>query len=185
MIKGLPAHTTEPSLYAVLAPYAPQNIRLILQRDTGECKGFAFIEFYSLEYAQYFMGMYAGSAGDMNAPQLIVENRAVTLEYARDIRGGSGGGDTDGQTGAPRREGGPKSDWLCDAVPTSCVQVQFVLPLMAELCSADVKTLRSGCSAIGVQHQSQLMLWRLRQILLPTRTQMWRLLVLLPLRLWR
>jgi len=32
MIKGLPAHTTEPSLYAVLAAYSPQNIRLIAQR---------------------------------------------------------------------------------------------------------------------------------------------------------
>jgi RNA recognition motif-containing protein len=117
------------------------------KQDTGECKGFAFVEFYSLEYSQYFMSAFgecwylsdlhnitalliccwllAGSAGDMNAPQLIVENRAVTLEYARDSvssgqQAGRGGGEGRGDPQS-------KSDWLCDTVST-------VLPITTYPC---------------------------------------------------
>lgn len=27
-------------------------------KETGECKGFAFVEFYTMEHAQYFMATY-------------------------------------------------------------------------------------------------------------------------------
>lgn len=67
----------------------------------------------------------AGSAGDPNAPQFIVENRAVTLEYARD--GGKFGTDRDagqghgGSSGVVGGGGGSrgrpiKTDWLCEMV---------------------------------------------------------------------
>lgn len=58
----------------------------------------------------------AGSAGDPNAPQLIVENRAVQLEYAKDLaekRKEFRGGKDD------RRGGEGKTDWLCEAVSKS------------------------------------------------------------------
>lgn len=113
----------------------------------GDCKGYAFVEFPSLEYSQYFMTAYgrrtfmfvhanvfvstnycisrhsAGSAGDRNAAQLIIENRAVLIEYAR--------GDNDKREPRGDRErvrdrdregahgpgtGAAKSDWLCDSV---------------------------------------------------------------------
>lgn len=57
----------------------------------------------------------AGSAGDMNAPQLIVENRAVTLEYARDSTHPSQvSGSSEGL--GHRGDQQIKSDWLCDTV---------------------------------------------------------------------
>jgi hypothetical protein len=53
----------------------------------------------------------AGSSGDPKAPQLIVENRAVTLEYARDQESRPRDGDREGSRRAP-----PKTDWLCEQV---------------------------------------------------------------------
>jgi hypothetical protein len=54
----------------------------------------------------------AGSTGDPHAPQLIVENRSVTLEYARpDERRVN-----DRDRPRDEKRGGVKSDWLCEAV---------------------------------------------------------------------
>eukprot|EP00604_Paraphysomonas_vestita_P000531 CAMPEP_0174825920 /NCGR_PEP_ID=MMETSP1107-20130205/43266_1 /TAXON_ID=36770 /ORGANISM="Paraphysomonas vestita, Strain GFlagA" /LENGTH=838 /DNA_ID=CAMNT_0016058065 /DNA_START=1649 /DNA_END=4165 /DNA_ORIENTATION=- len=134
MIKGLPSHTTEPVLYAVLAPYGPQSIRLIAQRETGECKGFAFVEFYTMEHAQYFMATFAGSSGgNFNAPQLIVENRAVTLEYAREPAGGHGSHrNTGNDSNSSKKDHHPiKRDWLCD----SCGYQNFARRVLCYRCS--------------------------------------------------
>lgn len=73
------------------------------------------------------MKAFAGSSGDPNAPQLIVDNRAVTLEYAREfnrsvssgsggsasIYGNGGGREDDRDRGDDRKP--IKCDWLCDA----------------------------------------------------------------------
>jgi len=114
VIKGLPIHTTENTLHMVIGPYYPKEIRLIPQRENKGC--FAFVEFISLEYAMYFMTAFAGSAGDPQAAQLIIENRSVTIEYARDrssstaAAAGGGQGHGGGHVGRAVR-----SDWLCEA----------------------------------------------------------------------
>ena len=64
-----------------------------------------------------FLLLYAaGSAGDPNAPQLILDNRAVILEYANarlESSSEHGRGD--------RRDRRPvKSDWLCEVVCCAC-----------------------------------------------------------------
>ena len=66
----------------------------------------------------------AGSAGDRDAPQLIIENRAVTVEFARDRdrdfdrsrdhRDPVSGSRHDQTSRRP-----VKSDWLCDTVSHS------------------------------------------------------------------
>ena len=61
----------------------------------------------------------AGSAGDPNAPQLIVDNRSVTIEYgdkrkennSLGTRSGPGGG-----VGGDFHQKPVRSDWLCEAV---------------------------------------------------------------------
>lgn len=72
----------------------------------------------------------AGSWGDVNAPQLIIENRAVALDYARDEPPGAGHYGHGGPQGAPpgaRGGGAPaKSDWLCDAV----IMLPFPQPIL-------------------------------------------------------
>lgn len=62
----------------------------------------------------------AGSYGDPKAPQLIIDNRAVVLDYARALterkdRYGTG---TDSQGGVQGVHDKPKfrSDWLCEKV---------------------------------------------------------------------
>lgn len=63
----------------------------------------------------------AGSAGDQNAPQLIIENRAVMLDYARpDQNPGSGWAPAAAAVSAARdRPAGdnraPRTDWLCES----------------------------------------------------------------------
>jgi len=64
-----------------------------------------------------WLWLLAGSAGDPDAPQLIIENRGVTIEYAReqnDKRGKEGGGG--GGMGGRFEERKVRTDWLCDAV---------------------------------------------------------------------
>ena len=45
-------------LYHSLAAFEIKSIRLITQRETGECKGFAFLEFYSPQQAAAFMDTF-------------------------------------------------------------------------------------------------------------------------------
>lgn len=59
----------------------------------------------------------AGSTGDPGAAQLIIDNRAVALDYARNDQTPFG---TGAQPQGGRERGGdsraPKTDWLCDTV---------------------------------------------------------------------
>lgn len=111
--------------------------------QSGECKGFAFVEFVTLEHAQYFMmtfGKYwltfccvvfwlrffvAGSHGDRHAPQFIVENRAVLLEYAREKPPSTYEPKHGGASGGEYKKSAPRSDWMCTNVRTitSCIWV--------------------------------------------------------------
>jgi len=81
-----------------------------------------YIYVYMNVYVCMYVCMYvciAGSAGDRDAPQLIIENRAVTVEFARDR-------DRDFDRSRDHRDPGSrhdqtsrrpvKSDWLCDTV---------------------------------------------------------------------
>ncbi len=61
----------------------------------------------------------------MNAAQLIIDNRAVVIEYARDKGdrsrdGGEGGGRPrfDDRSGRP-----PRSDWLCAVVMKTLLSI--------------------------------------------------------------
>lgn len=80
------------------------------------------MDFYSTDQAELFMKIFAGSTGDPNAAQLIVENRAVTLEYARETTDRPqcsyyGNGDQRGREREERdAKGGSHSaglDWIC------------------------------------------------------------------------
>ena len=76
----------------------------------------------------YCYYIIAGSAGDPNAPQLIIENRAVTLEYARDNRSSSShSGSSAGSGGGGDRRGPIKTDWLCDKVRYCNIAVIVVI----------------------------------------------------------
>eukprot|EP00981_Chlorochromonas_danica_P013062 scaffold5744_cov179-Ochromonas_danica.AAC.9 len=83
IIKGLPNHTTEPTLFVFSSHF---DERLVTVKT-----------------------LPAGSTGDPNAPQLIIENRAVGLDYARESM-------TDRRKDTARPNDRKfKGDWLCDA----------------------------------------------------------------------
>lgn len=81
------------------------------------------MEFFSVEYAEFFAKSFAGSMGDEKAPQLIVENRAVMIDYATPRSEGdhsassssSSSGDVYSRRGGGH-EAAAKSDWLCGTV---------------------------------------------------------------------
>jgi hypothetical protein len=85
------------------------------------------------------LSLKAGSCGDSTAPQLIIENRAVTLDYARDepgqgYQGSAPRGGMDGRSTAPRAST-IKTDWLCDSVRfliKHYLQVTFVFSVVAK-----------------------------------------------------
>ena len=78
---------------------------------------------FSTEEIFIYFFFIAGSAGDPNAPQFIVENRAVALEYARDNgppnRMDINSNNRNMAGGTSYEEKKPstiKSDWICDSV---------------------------------------------------------------------
>ena len=63
--------------------------------------------------------LLAGSAGDPNAPQLIIDNRAVQLEYARDMSDKKKDFNQNNRFNNDRGKDDKrpvKTDWLCEAV---------------------------------------------------------------------
>ena len=99
----------------------------------------------------YCYYIIAGSAGDPNAPQLIIENRAVTLEYARDNRSSSSHSGSSAGSGGGDRRGPVKTDWLCDKVRclTSAVVVVKVVGVVVIVVSVVVDS--SKCSSNIIQ----------------------------------
>lgn len=80
------------------------------QPDVTSRKPFCCSHTHTLFY------IIAGSAGDRNAAQLIIENRAVLIEYARGDND-KGRDARDGRDTARGHAGrNVKSDWLCDTV---------------------------------------------------------------------
>ena len=73
--------TTEDSLRAAFGEggRSVTDVQIVMDRDTGRPRGFAFVEFSSDEEAQ-------AAAGDLDGSQL--DGRNITVNEARDRRGG-------------------------------------------------------------------------------------------------
>ena len=102
-------------------------------QDTGDSRGFAFIDFPSVEYATALLNSFPGSAGvrappgEPPAEQLVVDGRVAYLEYSRGgvpaaAAGGGGGGSYGNGHGS---SGGGPSSMRCDWVCTKCGGVNF------------------------------------------------------------
>jgi RNA recognition motif-containing protein len=73
------------------------SVKIITDRDTGESRGFAFVEMAS-----------GGNEAIEGLNGHSLEGRSITVNEARprEERGGSGGGFGGGRSGGPRRGGG-------------------------------------------------------------------------------
>ncbi|XP_047306452.1 SUPPRESSOR OF ABI3-5-like isoform X2 [Impatiens glandulifera] len=109
VVKGLSQKTNEEDLYQILAEWGPlRHVRVIKERNSGISRGFAFIDFPSVEAARTMMD----KLGDDG---LVVDERKLFFEYSKPTGGTSGpstGGDNASKSGYHRNMTVP-CDWMC------------------------------------------------------------------------
>ncbi|KAL6888467.1 hypothetical protein ACP4OV_009493 [Aristida adscensionis] len=127
VVKGLPLKTNDDDLYQILAEWGPlRSVRVIKERNSGISRGFAFIDFPTVEAARRMME----STGDNG---LEIDGRKVFFEYSSKPTGGMSG-PFFGQEHFTRSTYGHRNvavpcDWICNicgcmnfARRTSCFQ---------------------------------------------------------------
>ncbi|MQL96459.1 hypothetical protein Taro_029140 [Colocasia esculenta] len=140
VVKGLSQKTTEEDLYQILAEWGPlRHVRVIKERSSGISRGFAFIDFPSVEAAQSMMD---GIGND----GLVVDGRKLFFEYSSKPTGAGGppfSQENSTRPGHGSSRGGIPSDWMCTmcgcinfARRTSCFQCNE--PRTEDSPSADV-----------------------------------------------
>lgn len=95
-VGNLSFHTTEDSLLAAFAPHGEvASVKLMLDRDTGRSRGFAFVEMGNDEQAKAAISALDGK---------MIEGRTIQVNVARprENRGGGGGGGGRGGRGGDR-----------------------------------------------------------------------------------
>ncbi len=94
---GLAWGTTEATLRAASEPYGQvEDVKVIMDRDTGRSKGFGFVTFSTDEAA-------AKCKAEMDGQ--MIDGRAVKVDFPRE-REDRGGGDRGGFGGGGRSGGG-------------------------------------------------------------------------------
>ncbi|XP_042025178.1 SUPPRESSOR OF ABI3-5-like isoform X5 [Salvia splendens] len=118
VVKGLSQKTTEEDLYQILVEWGPlRHVRVIKERNSGVSRGFAFIDFPSVDSAQAMMDKL-GHEG------LLVDGRKLFFEYSSKPTGANGivGMDSGSRSGhGSYRSMMVPSDWMC----TICGCVNF------------------------------------------------------------
>ncbi|KAG2648722.1 hypothetical protein PVAP13_1NG062100 [Panicum virgatum] len=126
VVKGLSLKTNDDDLYQILAQWGPlRSVRVIKERNSGMSRGFAFIDFHTVEAARRMMEGTAENG-------LEIDGRNVFFEYSRPT--GGMGGPSLGQENFTRPTYGHRTaaapcDWICTicgcmnfARRTSCFQ---------------------------------------------------------------
>ncbi|KAK9696955.1 hypothetical protein RND81_08G006500 [Saponaria officinalis] len=128
VIKGLSQNTTEEDLHQILAEWGPiRHVRVIKERDSGFSRGFAFLDFPSVDTAQAMMNK-------VGAEGLVVDGRKLLFEYSKPT--GATGASSYGQDGPRSSHGGHRnttmpSDWMC----TICGCVNFARRMSCFQCN--------------------------------------------------
>ncbi|PUZ74223.1 hypothetical protein GQ55_1G048000 [Panicum hallii var. hallii] len=126
VVKGLSLKTNDDDLYQILAQWGPlRSVRVIKERNSGMSRGFAFIDFHTVEAARRMMEGTAENG-------LEIDGRNVFFEYSKPT--GGMGGPSLGQENFTRPTYGHRTaaapcDWICTicgcmnfARRTSCFQ---------------------------------------------------------------
>ncbi|KAG6547441.1 hypothetical protein Mapa_010889 [Marchantia paleacea] len=127
VVKGLSQKTVEDDLYHALAEWGPlRHVRVIKERNSGVSRGFAFVDFPSVEAAQKMMDG-AGYDG------LVVDGRRLFFEYSSKPTGGVGPpqGGSSGRGGTSKCSSGTGTDWMC----TVCACVNFARRTLCFQCN--------------------------------------------------
>ncbi|CAM0875250.1 unnamed protein product [Alopecurus aequalis] len=122
VLKGLSQKTNEDDLYHILAEWGPlHNVRVIKERPSGVSRGFAFIDFPTVEAARKMMEGTGGNG-------LLIDGRKIFSEYSSKPSGGDSLEHVTRPTYGRRTTSAP-CDWICTicgcmnfARRTSCFQ---------------------------------------------------------------
>ncbi|KQK08667.1 hypothetical protein BRADI_2g43127v3 [Brachypodium distachyon] len=122
VVKGLSQKTSEDDLYQILAEWGPlRSVRVIKERTSGMSRGFAFIDFPTVEAARKMME----GTGDNG---LLIDGRQVFFMYSKPT-GGMVGDSLGEEQFTRRRTITAPCDWICTicgcmnfARRTSCFQ---------------------------------------------------------------
>eukprot|EP01018_Ginkgo_biloba_P025081 Gb_12277 [translate_table: standard] len=113
VVKGLSQKTTEDDLYQALAEWGPlRHVRVIKERNSGISRGFAFVDFPSVEAARKMLE----GVGDEG---LVVDGRRLFFEYSSKPTGGLGAPQTGqenitkGPTQGSAKGAAAAADWMC------------------------------------------------------------------------
>ncbi|KAL9224378.1 hypothetical protein vseg_000415 [Gypsophila vaccaria] len=129
VVKGLSQNTTEEDLHQILAEWGPiRNVRVIKERESGFSRGFAFLDFHSVDAAEAMMKK-------VGAEGLVIDGRKLLFEYSSKPTGVTGGSSY-GQDGPRSSHGGHRntsmpSDWMC----TICGCVNFARRMSCFQCN--------------------------------------------------
>ncbi|CAM6102917.1 unnamed protein product [Calypogeia fissa] len=127
VVKGLSQKTVEDDLYHALADWGPlRHVRVIKERNSGVSRGFAFVDFPSMEAAQKMMDS-VGYDG------LVVDGRRLFFEYSSKPTGalGTPQGGVSGRGRSSRGATGVGADWMC----TVCGCVNFARRTLCFQCN--------------------------------------------------
>jgi hypothetical protein len=106
-VAGLTSHVTEAELRTLFAPYGPvADVRVIMDRETQQCKGYAFVGFTSRDMA-------AAAMQGMNGYKHDGKNLVVKIAGTK----GQGGGSHMGAVRGPGLGGPPPPGMPPGAVP--------------------------------------------------------------------
>ncbi|XP_004951793.1 SUPPRESSOR OF ABI3-5 isoform X2 [Setaria italica] len=123
VVKGLSLKTNDDDLYQILAQWGPlRSVRVIKERNSGMSRGFAFIDFPTVEAARRMMEGTAENG-------LEIDGRNVFFEYSKPTGGPSLGQENFSRPTYGHRTVAAPCDWICTicgcmnfARRTSCFQ---------------------------------------------------------------
>eukprot|EP00742_Colponemidia_sp_Colp-10_P006093 GILJ01006520.1.p1 GENE.GILJ01006520.1~~GILJ01006520.1.p1 ORF type:complete len:664 (-),score=119.09 GILJ01006520.1:112-2103(-) len=148
MLRDIPSTSTEPELYATLQALAvaggyepPTTVRVPLDKSSGMVRGFAFVDFTTIETAIHFMD---GHRGALN----LAPDCSCRMTYCRPIQKSGHGG---------RSSEGLRKDWLCNQCNgqnfsrrTSCYSCNAPRPLDPVTVDPSVEVNKGGHAASTV-----------------------------------
>eukprot|EP00252_Welwitschia_mirabilis_P014229 TRINITY_DN3132_c0_g1_i1.p1 TRINITY_DN3132_c0_g1~~TRINITY_DN3132_c0_g1_i1.p1 ORF type:complete len:875 (+),score=212.77 TRINITY_DN3132_c0_g1_i1:446-3070(+) len=130
VVRGLTQKMTEDDLYQAMANWGPlKHVRIIRERSSGLSRGFAFVDFPSIEAAQKMMD----EVGDHG---LKVDGCNIFFEYSSKPTGGIGGPQSRQLSSAGSNHGSYKGsslgfDWICNV----CGYINFARRTLCFQCN--------------------------------------------------
>ncbi|MCO5607828.1 hypothetical protein L7F22_062029 [Adiantum nelumboides] len=124
VVKGLSHSTVEDDLYKALIEWGPlRHVRVIKERNSGNSRGFAFIDFPSVDAAKKAMD-------GLREDGLVLDGRRAYFEYSSKPTGGVGAPQAQLTPGVAKH-GISAVDWMC----TVCGCVNFARRMLCFQCN--------------------------------------------------